>query len=79
VLAAAVAFIALGASSASPAVAGRPPADPVIVAVGDIACQSLTMSDGVLKMTLHAGSYDYEWVPLPGEPAFEDSGTVACT
>ncbi len=33
---------------------------------------------GVLKMTLHAGSYDYEWVPLPGEPEFEDSGTVAC-
>jgi hypothetical protein len=34
---------------------------------------------GVLRMTLHEDSYDYGWVSVPGEPAFEDSGTVACT
>ena len=34
---------------------------------------------GVLQMTLHADSYDYGWVPLAGEPAFEDAGTVACS
>jgi hypothetical protein len=33
---------------------------------------------GVLRMILHANSYDYGWVSLPGEPAFEDAGTVAC-
>jgi len=31
---------------------------------------------GLLKMTLHRGSYDYEWVSAPGQPAFEDSGTA---
>lgn len=34
---------------------------------------------GVLQMTLHADSYDYGWVPVAGEPAFEDVGTVACS
>jgi hypothetical protein len=33
---------------------------------------------GVLQMTLHPSSYDYRWVPLPGEPAFSDAGTVSC-
>ena len=33
---------------------------------------------GVLQMTLHPTSYDYRWVPLPGEPAFNDAGTVSC-
>jgi hypothetical protein len=28
---------------------------------------------GVLKMTLHRASYDYEWLSAPGQPAFEDS------
>ena len=37
-------------------------------------------SFGVLKMALHAGSYDFEWVSVPGEPAFTDKGIgVACT
>ncbi len=34
---------------------------------------------GVLQMTLHADSYDYGWVSVAGEPAFEDAGTVACS
>ncbi|MEX0985320.1 MAG: metallophosphoesterase [Actinomycetota bacterium] len=34
---------------------------------------------GVLQMTLHPESYDFAWVPLPGEPAFTDDGEgVAC-
>ena len=36
-------------------------------------------SFGVLKMTLHPTSYDYEWVSLPGEPAFSDAGSgIGC-
>lgn len=36
-------------------------------------------SFGVLKMTLHPASYDYEWVSLPGEPAFSDAGSgIGC-
>lgn len=31
---------------------------------------------GVLKLVLHRDSYDYEWVGVPGDPAFEDSGTA---
>jgi hypothetical protein len=31
---------------------------------------------GLLKLTLHRGSYDYEWISAPGQPAFEDSGTA---
>jgi hypothetical protein len=33
---------------------------------------------GVLRMTLHADSYDYEWVSAPRQPDFEDAGTVGC-
>jgi hypothetical protein len=33
---------------------------------------------GVLQMTLHDDGYDYAWVGLPTDPAFEDSGSVAC-
>jgi hypothetical protein len=34
---------------------------------------------GVLEMTLHPTSYDYRWVPVPGEPAFRDARSgVAC-
>ena len=33
---------------------------------------------GVLRMTLHDDSYDYAWVGLPSDPAFEDNGSVAC-
>ncbi len=36
-------------------------------------------SFGVLQMTLHAGSYDYAWVSVPGEAAFTDGGSgIAC-
>jgi hypothetical protein len=31
---------------------------------------------GLLKMTLHRASYDYEWVSAPGQPAFEDAATA---
>jgi acid phosphatase type 7 len=34
---------------------------------------------GVVKLTLHEGSYTHEWVSAPGQPAFEDTGTVACS
>ena len=33
---------------------------------------------GVLRMTLHANSYDYAWVGLPTDPAFRDVGSFAC-
>lgn len=34
---------------------------------------------GVLKLTLHDGSYSYAWRSAPGQPRFEDAGTVACS
>ena len=34
---------------------------------------------GVLQMTLHEDRYSYAWVGLPTEPAFDDSGSFACT
>ena len=33
---------------------------------------------GVLSMTLREGSYDFEWVGLPTDPAFTDAGSFAC-
>jgi PKD repeat protein len=33
---------------------------------------------GVLKLTLHESSYDWEFVPVPGGSGFADSGTAAC-
>ncbi len=33
---------------------------------------------GVLKLTLHDGSYDWEFVPVPGGSGFTDSGTASC-
>ena len=35
------------------------------------------MAFGVLKFTLHAGSYDWELVPIPGQ-TFTDSGSGSC-
>ncbi len=32
---------------------------------------------GVLKLTLHSGSYDWQFVPEPGK-AFADSGSQSC-
>jgi hypothetical protein len=32
---------------------------------------------GVLKLTLHASSYDWEFVPVAGS-TFSDRGTAAC-
>ena len=32
---------------------------------------------GVLKLSLHAGSYDWQFVPFPGK-TFTDSGTGTC-
>ncbi|MBK8046349.1 MAG: hypothetical protein IPK16_03980 [Anaerolineales bacterium] len=32
---------------------------------------------GVIKMTLHEGSYDWEFVPIPGQ-TWTDSGTANC-
>ena len=37
-----------------------------------------TGTDGVLKLTLDAGSYGWEFVPVAGETSFADSGTAAC-
>jgi hypothetical protein len=34
---------------------------------------------GVLKLTLHEDSYTYAWRSAPGQPPFEDRGTVACS
>jgi hypothetical protein len=34
---------------------------------------------GVLKLTLHADSYTYVWRSAPGQPRFEDRGTVGCS
>jgi acid phosphatase type 7 len=41
----------------------------------------VTMNEafGVVKLTLHDDSYTHEWVSAPGQPDFEDSGTVDCT
>jgi hypothetical protein len=33
---------------------------------------------GVLRLTLHADSYDWNFVPVPGEPPFTDSGSGTC-
>jgi chitodextrinase len=37
-----------------------------------------TTTFGVLKVTLHPTSYDWQFVPAPGSGAFTDSGTTAC-
>jgi hypothetical protein len=34
---------------------------------------------GVLELTLHEDSYTYAWRSAPGQPTFEDTGTVACS
>jgi hypothetical protein len=33
---------------------------------------------GVLRLTLHADSYDWSFVPVPGDPPFTDSGSGTC-
>jgi hypothetical protein len=33
---------------------------------------------GILKLTLHANSYDWQFVPAPGTGTFTDSGSQAC-
>lgn len=33
---------------------------------------------GVIELTLRDGAYDFRWVGLPTDPAFEDAGTFAC-
>ena len=33
---------------------------------------------GVIEMTLRSGAYDFRWVGLPGDPVFQDQGSVAC-
>jgi hypothetical protein len=33
---------------------------------------------GVLRLTLHADSYDWSFVPVPGDPPFSDSGSDSC-
>jgi hypothetical protein len=35
-------------------------------------------SFGVLKMTLHPDSYDYAFVPAPGQRPYSDSGHASC-
>lgn len=48
--------------------------------LGARAPNSVVLDDntlGVLKLTLHAGSYDWEFLPVAGR-TFTDSGTAAC-
>ncbi len=45
-----------------------------------VAPNSLVRNDttfGVLKLTLHSSSFDFQFVPVPGQ-TFTDSGTQAC-
>ena len=37
-----------------------------------------TNTYGILKLTLHASSYDWQFVPAPGTGTFTDSGSQAC-
>jgi acid phosphatase type 7 len=49
--------------------------------IGDPVANSEAYSDsatGVLKLTLHTTSYDWEFVPIPGE-SFTDSGSAPCS
>jgi hypothetical protein len=51
---------------------GRPPRpDNLVVTQND--------AFGVLQLTLHEDSYTYAWKSAPGQPAFEDQGTTACS
>jgi hypothetical protein len=36
-------------------------------------------SYGVLKLTLNDGSYDFEFVPIASDPAYQDSGHAVCS
>jgi hypothetical protein len=36
-------------------------------------------SFGVMELTLHNGSYDYDFLTAPGEPSYSDSGSASCT
>jgi acid phosphatase type 7 len=53
---------------------GTPPAKPPSSATSQITDYT---SYGVLKLTLHPGSYDWQFVPAAGD-SFTDSGTAAC-
>jgi hypothetical protein len=37
-----------------------------------------TTTFGILKLTLHANSYDWQFVPAAGTGSFTDSGSQAC-
>ena len=64
-------FLCLHAAHAG----ARPPADPVVLAGGDIAeCDT---SWGVLKRTPHPDSYDWEFLPAAGGQ-FRDAGSGRC-
>jgi hypothetical protein len=49
--------------------AGKTPAPP-----GSVDARDNTRS-GVLKLTLHADSYEWEYVGIPGASTFTDSGS----
>ena len=44
----------------------------------DVLASHQTGSYGILKMTLNPGGYDYEFVPIPGDPPFSDTGSGTC-
>ena len=44
----------------------------------DVLASVETGTYGILKLTLNPGAYDYEFVPIPGDPPFADSGTGMC-
>lgn len=33
---------------------------------------------GIMKLTLNPGGYDYQFVPIPGDPPFSDAGSGVC-
>ncbi len=48
--------------------------------LGPIAANSVVLNDvtlGVLKLTLHPGSYEWQFLPAPGQQ-FTDAGSAAC-
>jgi acid phosphatase type 7 len=49
--------------------------------IGEAATHRVAGQDrsyGVLQLTLNEGSADFEFVPVPGERPYSDSGTIAC-
>ncbi len=48
-----------------------------VAGVADNSEAQILFTYGLLKLTLHSGSYDWEFIPQPGRPG-SDSGSAAC-